>query len=487
MKISLSIIVTFCSDIRPHRCFDKDLRRYVHPDKNKADANIGNDGLAVLLFAMKSGPHRGMLLSDLIIPRCNLGKRGAALLAKYLQHDFKNLQHLDIRENPGLGANFSLIAQSMQYCSLLSTLNLSACGLGAHGCHVLQAVIPYVQLEVLALANNYITGEAMARLAEQLTKLTRLRKLLLQQNDLGEKGASALANCFSSMHSLSVLTLDYCVLRAPGLYSIATGLKHLSNMKRLRINHNGLSLLHDNFYTDELVCSQLATAFENLPKLFRVDLMQSGFTSHDALALSRALFHANPTIVVDDPKIRSIIMHLRHGDENSAQAASQAAYESIADDSVQPMRCMLSEVYSQNVVRHSPINAERCGSCESPRVSIIANFAKNNSAGERPMFETRRASFVGDQSHQVSQVVIKTFPYPKSDGSPYSRLLDTELNNIAKVSRFSSLFLEVLAISFHNQSEEGQLLCDRQVIFKESGCSLSVIVPYYPHGNLCER
>ena len=65
--------------------------------------------------------------------------------------------------------------------------------------------------------------------------------------------------------------------------------------------------------------------------------------------------------------------------------------------------------------------------------------------------------------------------------------VNTELNNIAKVSRFSSLFLEVLAISFHNQSEEGQLLCDRQVIFKESGCSLSVIVPYYPHGNLCER
>ncbi len=459
----------------------------MHSNQNNSDANIGNDGLAVLLFAMRSGPHHGNLLSDLILPRCNLGKRGAALLAKYLQQDFKNLQHLDIRENPGLGANFSLLAESFQYCSLLSTLNLSACGLGAHGCYVLQAVIPYMQLEVLALANNYITGEAMTRLATQLTHLTRLRKLLLQQNDLGETGAIALANAFSRMPSISVLTLDYCVLRARGMFSIASSLCYLSNLKRLRINHNGLGLLHDSFYTDKLVCSQLATAFENLPKLIRVDMMQSGFASSDALSLSRALFHANPTVFVDDPKIKNIITHLRNGDEASAEAASQVPYESIADDSIQPMRCMLSEVYSQNIVRHLPINAERCGSCKSPRVSIIANFVSRRAAVESPMCETRRASFVGDRSHEVSQVVIKTVPYPKSDDLPYIRFLDTELNNIAKMSRFSTHFLEVLAISFQNQIEQEDFFLDDEVALKQLGCFLSVIVPYCPCGNLCER
>jgi len=129
----LTMPILCCSDACVCRRFDRDLRRYVHIKENNADPNIGNDGLGVLLSALKSGPHRGMLLSDLIIPRCNIGKGGATLLANHLQHDFKNLQHLDIRENPGLGANFSLIAQSMQYCSLLTTLNLSACGLGAHG------------------------------------------------------------------------------------------------------------------------------------------------------------------------------------------------------------------------------------------------------------------------------------------------------------------------------------------------------------------
>jgi len=459
----------------------------VHRQAGSHDPNIGNDGLSTILSALKGGPHRGLMLSDLIIPRCNIGKRGAVLLASYLQQHFKNLRHLDIRENPGLGANFSLIAQSIQHCSLLAILNLSACGLGAHGCHVLEAVIPYIQLEVLALANNYITGEAMARLALQLTHLTRLRKLLLQQNDLGAKGASALASVFSCMVSLSVLTLDYCVLRAPGLHAIAADLKHLSNLKSLRINHNGLGLLQDQQYTDDFVCSHLANALESLPKLIRVDLMQSGFASHNALSLARALFHANPHVAVDDTKIYNMIVHLRNGDEASAQAASHATYESIADDSVQPMRCMLSEVYSQNIVRHLPINAERCGSCKSPRVSIIANFVKKHLAEDRPMFETRRASFVGDQSHQVSQVVIKTFPYPKSDGSCYSRLLETELNNIAKMSRFSAHFLEVLAISFHNQIEESEFFFDNEANEKESGCSLSVIVPYCPRGNLCER
>jgi hypothetical protein len=132
-KATLCVCRSCCPDIRSCRRFDRNLRRYVHFKENKADPNIGNDGLAVLLSALKNGPHRGMLLSDLIIPRCNIGKAGATLLAKHLQHDFKNLQLLDIRENPGLGANFGLIAQSMQYCSLLTTLNLSACGLGAHG------------------------------------------------------------------------------------------------------------------------------------------------------------------------------------------------------------------------------------------------------------------------------------------------------------------------------------------------------------------
>ena len=352
----------------------------------------------------------------------------------------------------------------------------------------MEAVIPYmIQLEVLALANNYITGDAMARLAAQLKYLTRLRKLLLQQNDLGEKGATALANAFSCLTSLSVLTLDYCVLRAPGLNAIASGLNNLRNLKRLRINHNGLGLLQDEKYSDESVCLQLAKALENLSNLSKVDLMQSGFGSSDALTLARALFHANPAVIVDDTKIKNIIVHLSNGDDNAAQAASQAAYDSIVDDYVQPMRCMLSEVYSQNIVRHLPINSEKCGSCKSPRVSIIANFVKRDVAEERPFFETCRASFVGDQAHHVAQVVIKTVPYPKNDGSSYGRLLDTELNNIAKMSRFSKLFLEVHAISFHNQSEASELCFEQESDSRKSGCSLSVIVPYCPRGNLCER
>jgi len=344
-----------------------------------------------------------------------------------------------------------------------------------------------IQLEVLALANNYITGDAMARLAPQFRVLPQLRKLLLQQNDLGEKGAAALASSFACLTLLSVLTLDYCVLRAPGLSAVATGLNSLRNLKHLRINHNGLGLLQDANHTDEFVCTQLAKALRNLSKLNKVDLMQSGFKSSDALTLARALFHANPAVMVDDEKITNVIFHLRNSDEASAQAASQASYDSILDDSVQPMRCMLSQVYSQNIVRHLPINLEKCGSCGSPRVSIIANFVKRDVAEVRPFFETRRASFVGDQAHHFAQVVIKAVPYSKNDGSSYGRLLEGELNNIAKMSRFSKLFLEVHSISFHNQNEESEFCFEQEADLSKSGCYLSVIVPFCPRGNLCER
>jgi hypothetical protein len=70
---------------------------------------------------------------------------------------------------------------------------------------------------------------------------------------------------------------------------------------------------------------------------------------------------------------------------------------------------MLSEVYSHNIVRHQPINKNQCGGCQSPRVSIVANFFKGKDG-----VETRRATYIGDKGSYNEDVVMKTVPYATS-------------------------------------------------------------------------
>jgi hypothetical protein len=286
-------------------------------------------------------------------------------------------------------------------------LNIAACGLGAHGSYVLEAILPRLfQLEELYLTNNYITGVIMKRLAPSLEKLTCLRKLFLQQNDLGLEGAVALKSSFRSMASLTVLTLDYCVLRAEGLLEIAHGLQHLTLMETLRINHNGLGLMRVREEASvQNVCKVLAVSLSGMKHLKKVELAQSGFGSEDAMTIAQALLKANSTADVDDKKVKEVLKYLRKEKFHLAQLEAQRC--DFDDEETQPMRCMLSEVYSHNIIRHQPINKNQCGGCQSPRVSIVANFFK----GKKEGVETRRATYIGEKGSYNEHVVMKTVPY----------------------------------------------------------------------------
>jgi Ran GTPase-activating protein (RanGAP) involved in mRNA processing and transport len=278
-----------------------------------------------------------------------------------------------------------------------------------HGSYVLEAILPRLsQLEELYLTNNYITGVIMQRLAPSLEKLTCLRKLFLQQNDLGKQGAKALRKSFAHMTTITLLTLDYCVLRAEGLYEIACGLQHLTLLETLRINHNGLGLIkvpEESEFSDQAVCKQLADSLSRMTHLKKVELAQSGFGSEDSMTIALALLKANSVVEVDDKKIKLVLGLLRNEEMLQAEEASKS--NTFDDEESQPMRCMLSEVYSHNIVRHQPINKNQCGGCQCPRVSIVANFFKGKHEG----VETRRASFIGEKGAYNEHVVMKTVPY----------------------------------------------------------------------------
>ncbi len=435
-----------------------------------------------------------------------------SVLAQNLQH----CSNLKVRTRALTHAHLLLSASAtLPLCFLFSApfhapskvLNIAACGLGMHGSYVLEAILPRLfQLEDLYLTNNYITGVIMQRLAPSLEKLTCLRKLFLQQNDLGLKGAKALRSSFVFMTSLTLLTLDYCVLRDEGLDEIAHGLHHLTLMETLRINHNGLGLI--KVEEDHKVCEVLANSLSRMKNLKKVELAQSGFGPTDAMTIANALLAANSTAEVDDKKVKEVLKHLRAGNKDSAQKAAMST--DFDDLESQPMRCMLSEVYSHNIVRHQPINKNQCGGCGSPRVSIVANFFKGKKMG----VETRRASFIGDKGSYNEDVVMKTVPYvprvtcynprhtltpqntfvticfsffkryPKVDEKAERKRLDQELNILCRVSSHNDDFLELLSISFHY---EDNWKIDRTAPQHLRKCFLSAIVPFYGGGTLCER
>jgi predicted CXXCH cytochrome family protein len=274
-----------------------------------------------------------------------------------------------------------------------------------HGSCVLEAILPRLcQLEELYLTNNYITGVIMQRLAPALEALTCLQRLFLQQNDLGFNGALALRHSFQRMTTITLLTLDYCVLRAEGLLEIAHGLRHLTSIETLRINHNGLGLMEAQGASVQEVCEVLARSLSQMSRLKYVELAQSGFGYEETMAIAHALLKANAFANVDDVKIREVLKHLRKKEMWLAELTARRV--DISDEESQPMRCMLSEVYSHNIVRHQPINKNQCAGCHSPRVSIVANFLK----GKKEGVETRRASFIGEKGSYNEHVVMKTVP-----------------------------------------------------------------------------
>ena len=113
---------------------------------------------------------------------------------------------LSLDGNEGIGSNFVVLAEALQYMTHL--LHLNICSLGFHGARVFSTIIPFVYiLKSLQLTHNHIFGRSMHRICATLSSLTDLRLLDLSNNSLEEQGARDLSRSLTCCPMLTHLSV----------------------------------------------------------------------------------------------------------------------------------------------------------------------------------------------------------------------------------------------------------------------------------------
>eukprot|EP00898_Chlorokybus_atmophyticus_P007594 jgi/Chlat1/7836/Chrsp66S09173 len=182
-------------------------------------------------------------LVDFQMACSRVGGEGGAALAEALAGDGK-LQRLDLHDNI-IGEEGGLaLAKMLSSQQQLRVLNLSEIGLGdaatAAIAKALSSAAPL--LEVLELACDEITADAAPALAACLRAKSQLRRLVLSENELGDKGAVHIASALSSSHSeLEEVRMNQNEICRVGAVALAKAVAGKPKLSLLDINSNKVS------------------------------------------------------------------------------------------------------------------------------------------------------------------------------------------------------------------------------------------------------
>jgi len=201
--------------------------------------DFGAEGMAVL--ADEALPHMGKLkVLDLRVFPSRLHKVAAGHLARGLAN-LEALRELDISYCGLTAASMLQIAPSFCYLVDLARLKLRSNELGERGAQALATEgLPYVkQLKVLDISRCVLTPEGVQELAPGIAHLRGLETLLLEGNECGTKGAQALAtDAFPHLANLKELDVAACGLKAAAAKLLAPGLEHLRALEVLVLRGN---------------------------------------------------------------------------------------------------------------------------------------------------------------------------------------------------------------------------------------------------------
>ncbi|KAL9979039.1 hypothetical protein ACROYT_G016631 [Oculina patagonica] len=215
---------------------------------------------AQLVERMVSSIHFTDNLHSLTLQRINLTAKCATDIARSL-HQAPNLHKLDLSENP-LYSSVSDLAENLHHVPQLTELKLKQVQIGYKESEVLAASLKNVKkLQVLDLSSNPL-GHGIIELAKHLNSVPALNELKLEDTQMGEEEATALAHCLKSLTELTTLHLSDNPL-GHGIIELA---KHLHCVSYLT------NLVLDNTQMGEEEVSVLARALKYVPELESLEL-----------------------------------------------------------------------------------------------------------------------------------------------------------------------------------------------------------------------
>ncbi|CAH3030961.1 unnamed protein product, partial [Pocillopora meandrina] len=189
---------------------------------NIRDNALGH-GIIDLARNLNSVPN----LTQLNLKNTNIGEDEASALARALK-DVPELSILSLGSNP-LGRGVRDLVQHLSSMTKLTALELDDVQMGEKECAALAASLQYLnKLEVLNIGDNAL-GHGIIELAKNLNGVPNLTQLNLENTDIGEDEASALARALKDVPEL----IRLCLRSNPLGRGVRDLVQHLSSVPNL--------------------------------------------------------------------------------------------------------------------------------------------------------------------------------------------------------------------------------------------------------------
>ena len=212
------------------------------------------------LVILLNNLHHVPRLSELRLCDVDMGNQECRLLATALKYVDK-LRILKLRRSP-LGHGIRELAKHLHCVPYLKKLHLDGTQMGEEEVTALAHSFKNVtQLSKLVLSNNPL-GHGISEFAKHLHNVPHLKKLLLNDTQMGEEEVTALALSLKNATQLNKLFLS----NNPLGHGVSELAKHLHNVPHLKKLH-----LNDTQMGEEEVTA-LALSLENVTQLSKLDL-----------------------------------------------------------------------------------------------------------------------------------------------------------------------------------------------------------------------
>ncbi|CAH1233869.1 NLRC4 [Branchiostoma lanceolatum] len=191
---------------------------------------LGEAGMEVLQVGLFRVPH----LAVLRLAKVSMTAVGMSSLAPYTCH---HLAVLRLRSVSMTDVGMSSLAPYMRDLVGLRELDISENEIGDTGLESLTAILPiFTAMEVLVLEEICISPTGIRTLVPAL--LTRLIKLNISNNAIGDPGLECLAAILHHLTAMKVLVLRGTGIRDRGISSLIKALPHLVQLQVLDVSWN---------------------------------------------------------------------------------------------------------------------------------------------------------------------------------------------------------------------------------------------------------
>ena len=218
-------------------------------------------------------------LTKLYIYHNNLTYKAADDIAAAISCNV-HLQELDISKNDFQTPGIIKIAKSLQTISLLTKLYINHNNLTYEAADDIATVITYsVHLQELDISSNDFQASSIRKIAKSLQKISSLRKLYINHNNITYEAADiAIAiSCNTHLQELDIGSNDF---QASGIKEIAKSLQKISSLTKLYINHNNVTFE---------AADDIAAAISCNTHLQELDIGSNKFTELGAVKILRSL------------------------------------------------------------------------------------------------------------------------------------------------------------------------------------------------------